>query len=227
MARRVRVFVSARTGLARMSGVIHRELADHWDVKGIDLTYQISRNAEDGRQKARRAIKDGVDTLLVVGGDGIVSTIGCELVGSSVALGVIPTGSGNGFARHFGIPLSPGKAVRALAAADRRAIDVGTANGRPFFVTCGMAWDAALVRSFQRSPVRGVLPYVFAAAYEFLGYIPQPMEAVLDGRERLSFTDPVVFTIANLTQYGGGARIAPQACPDDGFLELVVMQQGD
>ncbi len=221
--RKVRVFISPRSGLARMMGTLHRELEAYWDIPGVDLTFQSSRNAEDGKFKARNAVEDGVDTVLVAGGDGMVSTIGSALVGSPVALGVIPAGSGNGFARHFGIPLSPQRAVRALAGAARQSIDVGTVNGRPFFVTCSMAWDAALVKSFERSPVRGILPYVVSAAYEFLSFEPQPLTVIFDGVEKKKFADPMVFTLANLTQYGGGARIAPQACPDDGFLELVAM----
>lgn len=225
MIRKVRVFMNSKTGMSRVGGVVLRDLSRYWDVPGIDISYQISKHAADGQAKALRAIREGVDTILVVGGDGIVNTIGRALIGSEAALGVIPAGSGNGFARHFGIPLAPERAVDVLRRASRKKIDVGTANGSPFFVTCGMAWDAALVRSFEKAPVRGIVQYVFAAAYEFIGYIPQPMEAVLDGDERLRFADPVVFTVANLTQYGGGARIAPQACPDDGYLEMVVMRQ--
>ncbi len=225
--RKVRVFINPRSRLLSGFGAVQNVLEECWDVPGVDLAYQISRDAADGRAKAERAIAEGVDTVLVIGGDGMVNTIGSALVGSPVALGVIPAGSGNGFARHFGIPLQPGRAAAALFKAQRRAIDVGTANGRPFFVTCSMAWDAALARTFQMSPVRGILPYVFAAVYEAIGYVPQPMRVTLDGREQIEFSDPLVFTVANLTQYGGGARIAPQACPDDGFLELVVVAQKD
>jgi diacylglycerol kinase family enzyme len=90
-----------------------------------------------------------------------------------------------------------------------------------------MAWDGALVRTFEKSPVRGVFPYVFAAVYEYIGYVPQPFHVVLDGEETVRYGDPVIFTVANLTQYGGGARIAPRACPDDGLLELIVMLEKD
>jgi diacylglycerol kinase family enzyme len=140
---------------------------------------------------------------------------------------VIPTGSGNGFARHFGIPLDVSDAVKALAGAQRCLIDVGTANGRPFFVTCSMAWDATIVRSFETLPFRGILPYVFAGAAELLGYVAQPFDVEIDGRVKLVFPDPIIFTVANLTQYGGGAQIAPQALPDDGFMEMVVVRRQD
>ena len=119
------------------------------------------------------------------------------------------------------------QAVAALADAQVREIDVGLVNGRPFFVTFSAAWDAAIVKSFDRSPVRGILPYVFSAVYEFLEYRPQDMQVVLDDHERLELLRPVIFTVANLSQFGGGARIAPHADPADGKLELVVGQQQD
>ena len=75
-----------------------------------------------------------------------------------------------------------------------------------------MAWDAALVRSFDKSPVRGILPYVFAAAYELIEYKPQTFRVEIDHKEQETYTEPMVCTVANLTQYGGGAIIAPQAC---------------
>jgi diacylglycerol kinase family enzyme len=86
-----------------------------------------------------------------------------------------------------------------------------------------MAADAALVRYFEKSPVRGILPYVLAAAYEMFEYKPQSFELVLDGRERLRIDEVLVFTVANLTQFGGGARIAPQALADDGLLEMIAL----
>jgi diacylglycerol kinase family enzyme len=225
--RRVRVLINPNSGIGRSAGALHGVFQQHWDVPGIDLTYQISRSVEDGQEKTRRAMRDGADTILVVGGDGMVNSVGRELVGSDVALGVIPAGSGNGFARHFNIPLHLPSAARALAGAAVERIDVGTADGRPFFVTCSMAWDADVAKHFDRSPVRGILPYVMAAAYGLIEYQPQPLDASIDGRAFRRIGDPLVFTVANLTQYGGGAKIAPSARPDDGFLELVVMHRQD
>jgi diacylglycerol kinase family enzyme len=225
--RRVQVLVNLKSGLGQSPMQTIRSLEECWDADDIDLIYQISRTVEDGKAKVRRAIESGVDTILVVGGDGMVNSIGPELIGTAVTLGVIPTGSGNGFARHFGIPLDPQQAARALRTARSVAIDVGTVNGRPFFVTCSLAADANLVKSFEKSPVRGIVPYVFAAAYELFDYKPQPHYACVDGEEEVVFQDPIVFTTANLTPYGGGAQIAPQARADDGRLELVVVQRKD
>jgi YegS/Rv2252/BmrU family lipid kinase len=193
----------------------------------VELTYQFCQSKRDGHEKAARAVESAVDTVLVVGGDGTVNTIGRALVGTEVALGVIPAGSGNGFARHFGIPLVPHRAVASLAGAAVRRIDVGMVNESPFFVTCSMAWDASIARFFESFPMRGILPYLFAGVHEFFEYEPQVISAETDSGENMAFSDALVFTIANLTQYGGGAQIAPHACPDDGWLELIVARRQD
>lgn len=224
--RRVRVLVNPKSGLGTSFDVLREAVETHFG-RTADVAYQFSRDVADGRRKAERAARDGVDVVLVAGGDGMVNSIGGALVGTPVALGVIPTGSGNGFARHFGIPLDVAGAVAALARARRRAIDVGTANGRPFFVTCSLAWDAAIARRFAAFPFRGIAPYVFAAAAELITYAPQTIHAVLDGAPAQTFSDPILFTVANLTQYGGGAQIAPKARPDDGLMELVVALRPD
>jgi diacylglycerol kinase (ATP) len=164
--------------------------------------------------------------VIVAGGDGTVNTVGRALLGSHVRLGVIPTGSGNGFARHFGIPLQPARAVEALATAPTQDTDVGDVNGHPFLVTCSMAWDAALVRTFDRLPMRGILPYFIAGVQELFDYKPQDFSIEVDG-EDISLDRPMLFTIANLSQFGGGAKIAPDARADDGKLVLVVGLQQD
>ena len=223
--RRVRVLINPHSGRSHALEEVVRAVNAHWDNPACEVVFQFSNSVEDGHRKVRRAVEDGVDTILVMGGDGIINTVGSELVDTGVSLGVIPTGSGNGFARHFGIPLNVEAAAEALASAEAVPIDVGLANGRPFFVTCSMAADASLVRTFEAFPFRGIIPYVFAAAYELFDYQPQRIRVELDGATTLEFQAPLVFTVANLTQFGGGARIAPKAEHNDGFLELVVMER--
>ena len=225
--RRIRVLINPESGLIPSLNPVIHALYKHWERPEHDLTIQFSTSKEDGRDKTRKAIAEGAEVLLVAGGDGMVNSIGAELIGSDIALGVIPSGSGNGFARHFGIPLEISRAATALVDARPMRIDVGYANEQPFFVTCSLAWDAALVRSFERLPVRGILPYVFAAVQEFFEYEPQPFDVILDGQSSMEIEDPLLFTVANLTQYGAGARIAPGAVADDGRLQLVTLRQRD
>jgi diacylglycerol kinase family enzyme len=224
---KVRILINPNSGMGFALDRIRRTLIEFWDRPGSELSIQFSTSKEDGQAKARKAVEEGVGRLLVIGGDGMVNTIGSVLIGTDTALGVIPAGSGNGFARHFNTPLDIVKATEALALAQSQRIDVGYADGHPFFVTCSLAWDAALVDIFDKSPVRGVLPYVFAAVYKFFEYTPQPFTLIIDNGEELTIEDPQICTVANLSQYGGGAQIAPGAQADDGQLQLVTIRQRD
>ncbi|OQX58122.1 MAG: hypothetical protein B5M52_05975, partial [Helicobacteraceae bacterium 4484_230] len=152
--RKVLVLINPKSGLLSMFSTMRQAFDRYWERAGVDLSYQFTQSKADGIAKAERAVENGVDIIIVSGGDGTVSTISRILVGTDTVLGVIPTGSGNGFARHFGIPLVTAKAVKALAHGSVRSIDVGLVNGDPFFVTCSMAWDAAIVRTFEKSPLR-------------------------------------------------------------------------
>lgn len=225
--RKVRVLINLKSGLPRLFTTLRQALDRCWDTDGTDLTYQFTQSKEDGVAKAERAVAEGVNIILVSGGDGTVSTISRVLVDTDVALGVIPGGSGNGFARHFGIPLSPAKAAAALVTAAERRIDVGVVNGLPFFVTCSMAWDAAFVHTFEKSPMRGILPYVFAGVQEFFEYKRQDMRVTFGDGETLDLKRPMIMTVANLTQFGGGAMIAPHALDNDGELEFIGALQKD
>ncbi len=225
--RKVLVLVNPRSGLRWGFDSVRHALDRFWDQPGTELSYQFCQSKQDGFDKAQRAADRGADCVLVMGGDGTVNTVGRALIGREVSLGIIPVGSGNGFARHFEIPLTPDKAIEALARAAPREIDVGVVAGTPFFVTCSMAWDASIAKSFERSPIRGIVPYVFAGVQEFFEYQSQDMHVSLDGGKEIIFRAPMVFTVANLSQYGGGAKIAPHAKENDGRLELVVALRQD
>lgn len=223
----VRILVNMKSGLQWSFDALRKAVTKHWDTCDRNVTYQFCTSPSDGTKKAVAAVKDGVDVVLAAGGDGTVNSIGRALIGTNTAIGVIPSGSGNGFARHFGIPLGLQKAAASLAAGRVKSIDVGTVNGQPFLVTCSMAWDASIVRSFERSRVRGILPYIFAGVNEFIMYKPQPVWVSIDGTEEVLYRDPIVLTVANLSQYGGGAVIAPGALSDDGELECIIALNSD
>ena len=223
--KQVLVLINPKSGLGGPYRYI-TAVQEVWDNKEHDVSYQFSQSAEDGAAKVRRAIDSGIDIVLVVGGDGMVNTIGCELVGTDVRLGVLPAGSGNGFARHFKIPLQPVAAAKALLNGSSMPIDVGKANGRLFFVTCSLAWDGALVETFEKYPFRGLVPYVLAGAQQLLEYRAQPFHVDIDGEE-LKLKQPLIFTVANLSQFGSDFFVAPDAKADSGNLELVAIEKND
>jgi len=101
---------------------------------------------------------------------------------------------------------------------------VGKVNQRLFFVTCSMAWDGALVETFEKFPFRGLVPYVLAGATQLLEYKAQPFHVDIDG-EKIDFRHPLIFTVANLSQFGSDVLVAPDAKADSGDLELVAIER--
>lgn len=220
----VLVLSNPKSGFGRAARGLQEAVRAHWSDRG-ELQFHVSQSREDSDEQIRKAIDAGVSAVLVSGGDGMINSVGAALLGSDVPLGVLPAGSGNGFARHFGIPLSVDGAAAALAAGTVSDMDVGRVNGTPFFVTCGLGWDAGLVDTYEAQTRRGVLGYVVAGLRTFKRFEVQPFEVDCDEGKSLQIAAPFLFTAANLNQYGGGARIAPQADALDHQLDIVWVER--
>ncbi len=167
---------------------------------------------------ASAAVAEGYDGVVSIGGDGTVNEIGSALLGTTTSLGIIPVGSGNGLARHLGIPLRPALAVRLLTNGRFLTIDSGSLNGQPFFCTMGVGFDAEVGHAFATGPRRGFGQYLRVGWRTFRQYQPVQHRFEADGRHYEQ--DAFVMTVANASQYGNNAHIAPQADIADGWLDL-------
>jgi diacylglycerol kinase (ATP) len=179
-----------------------------------------------GRILAEEALKKGFQCVVAIGGDGTINEIARALLGTQVPLGIIPKGSGNGFAREFGIPLDPRQACETLLQSKAISIDVGKINEEHFFNVAGLGFDAQVGYAYnqaQKGGRRGRLPYFFLGIKEYFSYVPSAMNLSLGGKERR--LTPFLIAIANCKQYGIGAKIAPKAVVNDGFLNLAIVHQ--
>ena len=206
--------VNRRSGVKRRDDVITviRE-ACVWE-------YEI---AECDRKEDLDAIVDRpFDVIFAVGGDGTVHEVAKRLIGRPQALGIIPTGSGNGLARHLGLPIN---ARRALRACGERVeiIDTATVNGIPFIGTMGIGFDAWIAEAFATRGARGLRMYMRVGLGGFLKYAPETYELEIDG-ERIE-RRALLIAIANASQYGNNARIAPVASMQDGMLDVVIVER--
>ena len=212
--------VNARSGSDRKRDVaaIIRESCD-WEG------YEIApcQRKEDLDGIIERAHGDRFDVVFAVGGDGTVHELAKRLIGKQLALAVIPTGSGNGFARHIGFPLDPRKTVAACRDARVQAIDTAEVDGRPFIGVMGLGFDAFVARRFDEQPQRGLRTYVRTGLRGLMGFKPENYELIIDG-ERMH-ERAVVVAIANTAQYGNNARIAPGASVLDGKLDVVIVRR--
>jgi YegS/Rv2252/BmrU family lipid kinase len=172
---------------------------------------------------AREAVREGVGLVVAAGGDGTVHEVASGLLSAEAALGILPCGSGNGLARALGMPLDLRRACRALLTARVRRIDAGRVNARPFFATAGVGLDALVAARYEGSERRGLLPYVALTTRTFLTRVPEEVTLTLDAGPPLA-ARPILLTVANTEQYGGGAIIAPGARPDDGLLDICLIE---
>ncbi len=193
------------------------------DRFATDVIY--TERAGHAAEIARDAVAKEVDIAVAVGGDGTVNEIARELVHSHVALGIVPCGSGNGLARHLGLPMNPEGALQVISECEIHCLDYGLINGSPFFCTAGVGFDAFLSDKFNKSGRRGLLSYVENALLEGVKYEPETYELEILGEEeeRHSYT-AFLITCANASQYGNDFYIAPQASMSDGLLDVTIME---
>ncbi len=190
----------------------------HWD-----LVY----TAEPGEATdvAASARQHGYDRVVAAGGDGTVNAVARGLLGAPLPLGILPLGSGNALARSLSIPLRPMAAIGCLPSAASRSIDVGRIGEDAFLSTAGIGIDAEVCHRFNRTGARarGLWPYVFNSVRAILRYEPEEVVLMFPGKQWQEVT-PFLLVIANTAQYGYGVTIAPGACPDDGVLDVCVIQ---
>lgn len=170
-----------------------------------------------------RAEQDGVEIVFAVGGDGTVHETAKRLVGRKPALGILPIGSGNGFARHIGLPVNPADALSSCRGGRIVTIDTGRVNDDAFLGVMGIGFDATIAERFASSTVRGLETYVKEGLRAFAEYKAEEYELVME--ERTLKQRAFVIAIANSGQYGNNARIAPLASLQDGLLDIVVVNE--
>jgi diacylglycerol kinase (ATP) len=170
----------------------------------------------------RDAAARGVRAVFAVGGDGTVHELAKRLLGTDIALGVVPTGSGNGFARHLGLPMDTRKAIRACNSLRVETIDTAKVNGTPFINMMGIGFDAWIAEAFANAGTRGLLTYVRVAVRGFARYKSESYEVTIDGASTRHRA--FVIAVANASQYGNNARIAPLASMQDGILDVTLIE---
>ena len=189
---------------------------EQW-LPNIAFTEYAGHAAELAHQYARM----GFDAVVAVGGDGTVNEVARGIRGTQTALGMIPMGSGNGFARHLNIPIRPNKAIEMLNHSEPISVDYGMANDKLFVSTCGTGFDALIADHFAGSNKRGFATYLQNVLHEAFSYQPQTYHLVGDGWDVTH--KAFLITFANANQWGYEALIAPKASVQDGKMDIMLM----
>jgi diacylglycerol kinase (ATP) len=185
--------------------------------------FVVSRNAADLEVQARRAVEDGVERLIVVGGDGTMHLAAQGLAGSDCAMGVVPMGSGNDLAVTLGVPKKLEEAVRRALTGPVRRIDLIRVGETVCIGYAGVGFDSEATRYANTlKRIRGPLIYPWSVLHTLATFEPPLMKVVHDEG---TFLGRAMFANAcNLPRFGGGMMIAPRARIDDGVLDLVIVK---
>jgi YegS/Rv2252/BmrU family lipid kinase len=196
------------------------EVQTELDRLGVAYRVLNTQSIEHAREEARAAAEKG-ETVVAIGGDGLVGTLAGALMETQSALGIVPSGRGNDLARVLNIPREPREAALLLVDGPDRLIDVGSVNDRPFVGVATVGFDSDANRTANEARfVKGDLVYLYAGLRTLAAWKPATFEVVVDG-EQHSVTGYGV-TVANSKAYGGGMLVAPHAELDDGRLDIVL-----
>jgi diacylglycerol kinase (ATP) len=210
-----------------ISGGINKEkfpslIGRYLDRNQFEVEINFTRSAEHNLELAQQAVEQKKDVVIAVGGDGTINNVAKYMVNTGIIFGIVPQGSGNGLARHLRIPLNNMKALQIINKLHRKNIDAGMANDQFFLNVAGAGFDAHVSWMFANAPKRGFWSYTKITLNEFASYIPQSYELIVDGKTVTR--DAFIICVANGSQYGNNAFIAPQANLDDGLFDISIMK---
>ncbi len=189
-----------------------------------DYEIRFTERAGHATELSREAIEQGFDVVVAVGGDGTINEVARALIGKEAILGIIPLGSGNGLARHLGIPRHVSRAVRLINKANYMLIDTAEVNGHPFVSIAGTGFDALVAKEFAENKKRGFITYFNIIRNRLIRYKPKKYTLIFD--EGMQITDRAFFiSFANSNQFGYNTTIAPNARLNDGLLDVCIVKK--
>jgi diacylglycerol kinase (ATP) len=202
---------------------LEKKIGSMLDGSRFDYRIVFTENPGHATVLATRAVEEGAEIIIAVGGDGTVNEIGQALIGKETRMGIIPAGSGNGLARHLDIPFSMRKAIETINRGRTIKIDTAVLNDKVFLSVAGIGYDAFVARKFASGTKRGFLTYFRIVSGEYLHYKPKKYWIEIDGKTitRKAF----LITFANSNQFGYNTSIAPSARLDDGLVDVCIVRK--
>nr|WP_218851861.1 YegS/Rv2252/BmrU family lipid kinase [Nocardioides panaciterrulae] len=205
---------------ARARSVVLGRLRD----AGLVVRNLEGRDADEALDLARQCVADGLDTLVVCGGDGMVH-LGAQAVAcSTTRLGIVPAGTGDDVARYLDLPRrDPAAAADRVLAGRTRTIDLARSGSKYYVTVLAAGFDAVVnERANQMTWPRGQMRYNLAMLAELRTFRPISYTLDLDGRTRR--LDAMLVAVGNGPSFGGGLRITEGAVLDDGLLDVVLFK---
>ncbi|MBB3186430.1 YegS/Rv2252/BmrU family lipid kinase [Microbacter margulisiae] len=221
--KKIAFIINPRSGV-RSKSQYPRLIQKYFPENEYETVLYNTNAPNDGFYQTKKYVQEGYDAVVAIGGDGTVNEVASALLGTSVALGVVPAGSGNGLALHLKMSGQPSVALRKISKRHEMLIDGCMLNDTPFFCTAGVGYDAYIANRFAEAGRRGPVVYVGEVIFQYFDYKPQRYKLTIDGQETIE-RKAFLITFANAAQWGNNVIIAPNASIDDGLLDVVVMSE--
>ena len=220
---RVAVVFNPATGGGDTAGR-KRDTQEALQGAGLDVLWLETTREDPGQGLTAKAVAEGVDLVMAQGGDGTVMACVTGLAGTEVPLAVLPGGTGNLLATNFDIPSELDEAVEVAIEGDRVRLDVAAMDDDRFVVMGGIGFDAAMLRDAdpRLKETLGAVAYVLSG-FKHLRRRVTRFQLRLDDQPPIERTGQGVL-IGNLGRLQGGLPVMPDARPDDGLLDVAVLQ---
>lgn len=222
MKKRIRFIINPLSG-GRNKSTLPAAIKKNLDHVAIDAEIVVSENAQQTTDLAREAVSRKFDAVVACGGDGTINNIAPFLVNTTVALGIIPLGSGNGFSRELKIPFKVSEAIETINQFFFKTADTAEINGLPFVNIIGVGFDAHIAGLFEGSVKRGLKTYTKMIIKEFGAYKPENYKLIIEGQT--IETRAFLIAVNNGAQFGNNARISPLADMQDGLLNVTIIKE--
>jgi diacylglycerol kinase (ATP) len=189
----------------------------------IEGTIEFTQSPGHATELARKAVEQKTNFVFAVGGDGTVNEVAQGLVGSDVAMGILPKGSGNGLARHLGLSMSFKKSLEILSSHHEQMIDTILVNGKLSVNVSGIGFDGHIAGLFANKAKRGLIGYAKLILKEFINFKSFDAHVEVNGKsfESKSF----IIALANSSQFGNNARVAPHASVCDQLIDVCFVKK--
>ena len=219
--KRIAFIVNPKAG-TRMKKDIRKSVERNLDLSKFEYGIWTTEGPGHARELAKKAVEDGYEFVVAVGGDGSINEVASQLYGTAVVLGIVPAGSGNGLAMHLGYGREMDRAIVKLNSASVQEIDVALFNGKPYFNLAGIGFDGMVSNRMAALKDRSLIRYFYEAVKIGLAYRSKDFKFEVDGKVLNYFSFAI--SIANGPMYGYNVEIAPGAKLDDGLLSVVVLK---
>lgn len=227
---RARIIANPRSGTLRLPLALNQlyQVAAALTDAGLPVEVCLTEREGHASSLAREAVRAGMDMVVAAGGDGTINEVIQELAGHATALGVLPLGTVNVWARETHIPLSLPDAARVLLYGVRRRVDLGRAGNRYFLMMAGVGFDAEVARRVEKSLLKriGLKMLDYMTTVGILGMTHKPVRVRIkrDGKGRE--ISALMLVVGNTRLYGGALTFTRRAVADDGVLDIVTVGGG-